>query len=347
MVGTNCFRVLSSIGLVLLVLVAPSIPARAADSLEPAAITAAIRAAIPLLEKGSAGSAEQRVCFTCHNQALPILALSEAKRRGFDIDEENLTRQIAHTKAHLQRGRENYLKGKGQGGGVITAGYALWALEASDSRSDETTAAVAGFLLQTQSDSDHWRHPGNRPPSSGSDFTTTYIALRGLDTFGTEQHRPEIEARVQTVREWLLKSEPKDTEDQVFQLRSLKYAEADDQAVEQAANGLIATQREDGGWAQTPEMESDAYATGTAVVALLQVGGLAADHPAIEKGLQFLLRGQLEDGSWHVATRAKPFQTYFESGFPHEKDQFISIAASSWATLALLLALPEDAPASN
>ena len=32
--------------------------------------------------------------------------------------------------------------------------------------------------------------------------------------------------------------------------------------------------------------------------------------------------------------------TYFESGFPHGKDQFISIAASSWATTALALSLP-------
>ena len=68
-----------------------------------------------------------------------------------------------------------------------------------------------------------------------------------------------------------------------------------------------------------------------------------ADDEAIRRGLRFLIDTQLDDGSWHVVTRAKAFQTYFESGFPHEKDQFISIAASSWATLALLMTLP-DAP---
>jgi hypothetical protein len=41
-----------------------------------------------------------------------------------------------------------------------------------------------------------------------------------------------------------------------------------------------------------------------------------------------------------VGSRSKPFQTYFESGFPYGKDQFISLAASSWATTALALALP-------
>jgi hypothetical protein len=39
-----------------------------------------------------------------------------------------------------------------------------------------------------------------------------------------------------------------------------------------------------------------------------------------------------------VKSRSKPFQPYYESGFPHAKDQFISIAASGWATAALAVA---------
>lgn len=304
-------------------------------------IRSAITRAIPLLDKGSAGSAEHRTCFTCHNQALPVMALSEAKKRGFPVDEKNLVRQLKHTFDHLERGRKNYLEGKGQGGRVITAGYALWALEAGDHKPDETTAAVTSFLLQYQNNSDHWRHPGSRPPSSGSDFATTYVALRGLAAFGTLDQQAKIETRIDTVREWLLKSEPKDTEDLVFRLRSLKYAESEGETIERTVAAVIEQQREDGGWAQTSEMKSDAYATATAIVALMEAGDVAADDPAVERGLRFLIDSQLDDGSWHVVTRAKPFQTYYETGFPHAKDQFISIAASSWATLALTRSLPE------
>lgn len=304
-------------------------------------IRSAIRLAIPLLQEGAAGSAEKRTCFTCHNQALPVLALSAAKRRDFAVDEATLKQGLDHTHAHLERGRKNYLEGKGQGGRVITAGYALWALEAGEHKPDETTAAVTSFLLQYQKDSDHWRHPGSRPPSSGSDFTTTYVALRGLAAFGTNEQRPQISSRIETVRDWLLKHKPKDTEDQVFRLRAFKYAEADDTAIKDAAEKLLASQRKDGGWSQTPDMQSDAYATGTVLVALLEAGGFKGEQQAIQRGLHFLLDQQLEDGSWHVVTRAKPFQTYYESGFPHEKDQFISITASSWATLALVLSLPD------
>src|SRR5262249_22594364 len=104
------------------------------------------------------------------------------------------------------------------------------------------------------------------------------------------------------------------------------------------------TQRQDGGWAQLPDMESDAYATGSALVALHQAGGLAVDDRAYRRGLSYLISTQRDDGSWHVVSRSKPFQTYFESGYPHGKDQFISIAAGGWATTALALALPKTTP---
>jgi hypothetical protein len=42
------------------------------------------------------------------------------------------------------------------------------------------------------------------------------------------------------------------------------------------------------------------------------------------------------DGSWHVKTRAFGFQPYFESGFPHGNDQWISMAATAWSALALM-----------
>ena len=167
------------------------------------------------------------------------------------------------------------------------------------------------------------------------------MALRGLTAFGTQQQRPKIEARTETVGRWLLSQSPTETEDRVFRLRALTYLDGSEDAVQKATAELIDSQRDDGGWAQTDEMKSDAYATPTVMVALLRAGHLAEDHPAVRRGVKSLLNTQLDDGSWHVVTRAKGFQTYFESGFPHGKDQFISIAASSWATLALLLTLPE------
>jgi hypothetical protein len=69
---------------------------------------------------------------------------------------------------------------------------------------------------------------------------------------------------------------------------------------------------------------------------------IATDAPAYQKGLRYLIQSQQADGSWHVRSRSRPFQAYYETGFPHGKDQFISTSATAWATLAILLAMPEQ-----
>jgi hypothetical protein len=181
--------------------------------------------------------------------------------------------------------------------------------------------------------------PAPRPPTEASSFTTTALAVRGLARYGRPEHRERIDKRIGAAREWLVKTPAKDTEDRVFRLVGLKAAGAAD-AARSAADELARSQRADGGWGQTDKMESDAYATGSALVALHQAGGMSTDDPAYRRGLGYLLGTQLDDGSWLVRTRSPQVQTYFESGFPHGKDQFISCAATGWAATALALACP-------
>jgi hypothetical protein len=107
----------------------------------------------------------------------------------------------------------------------------------------------------------------------------------------------------------------------------------------ETAQGLLDQQRKDGGWGQRPKMESDAYATGQALVALHQAGGLPVTHRAYQRGVNYILAAQAADGSWAVQSRSFPFQKYFESGFPYGHNQWISAAASSWATMALILTI--------
>ena len=99
-------------------------------------------------------------------------------------------------------------------------------------------------------------------------------------------------------------------------------------------------QRKDGGWAQLPTLESDAYATGEALYTLAQFVKDPMTDPAWRRGLRFLLETQEDDGTWHVARRAFPFQPTMKSGFPHHRDSWISAAATSWAVLALTQVSP-------
>jgi hypothetical protein len=329
-------------------LLLPGIVVRGADEGPSVAeIRQVVEKSLPLLEAASKGVLDHsRQCYMCHNQGPPVFALAAARSRGFKVDEANLQAQLKHTAAFLEKNKARYLDGRGQGGQADMAGYALWTLHVGGWRPDETTAAVAEYFLRYQKDSDHWSSVSNRPPSEVSPFTTTYVALYGLEYYGTKEQQERIEARRNQVRQWLLQAEPQDTEDRVFHLRGLQLAGAEETAVAKAKDELLKLQRTDGGWAQTNDLESDAYATGSALVALHESGGLATSDAAYRRGLRFLCKRQLADGSWHVKSRSKPFQPYFESGYPHQKDQFISCAAAGWATLALVLALPE-APADN
>jgi hypothetical protein len=316
-------------------------PALAAAKPDAEAVRAAVAKAVPLLEAGARGSAEKRKnCFTCHNQALPVIALTTAQARGLAVDAENLRQQLDFTVAHLARNRANYLAGKGQGGQALTAGYALLTLEFGGWASDATTAAVTEYLLRWQKDLDYWKPQSIRPPSEASLFTMNFVGLRALKKFGTEEQKERITQRTAQIRAWMLKTSAKDTEDRAFRLWALHVAEAAPEELRRAAQELLKTQREDGGWAQLPDLASDAYATGTALVALHQTGVLTAADVAYQRGLAWLLAAQRADGSWHVKTRSTPIQAYYESGYPHGDDQFISITAAGWATTALALALP-------
>ncbi|HTK74595.1 MAG TPA: prenyltransferase/squalene oxidase repeat-containing protein, partial [Gemmataceae bacterium] len=296
------------------------------------------------LWKGAEGHVDHRSCFGCHNQATPILAITAAGERGVSSRDKPLTDQLEFVAAFLERDRENYRQGKGQGGQVDTAGYALLTLEVGGWKPDATTEAVVEYLLQRDADRGYWRTTSNRPPSEWSQFTPTYLAIRALHRWSTREQKDRAAKRIDAARRWLVETPAKDTEDRVFRLLGLHAAGAGEDA-RSAAEELAKTQREDGGWGQTDDMASDAYATGTALFALHRAGGLAVDGPAYQRGVAFLVRTQLEDGSWLVLSRSRPFQTYFESGFPHGKDQFISMAATGWATAALSLALPAKSAA--
>lgn len=324
-----------AIGLVL----ACTLSLGAADP-QPQEVRQAIERSLPLIQKAMQGSLEQRShCFTCHHQGLGILTLVTAKSRGLSIDAGLLESQVQGAKGFLSKNKDRFLEGRGTGGEMDTAGYALWALSAANVPSDEVTSAVTNYLVKVQASSDHWKNSSDRPPSESSPFTSTYLSIRGLHAFGNADQQPAIEQRKARVKAWLVQTMAEDTEEQVFRLRALYLLAPGEPQTQLAAEILKKTQQEDGGFSQLPSGLSDPYATGSALVALHEAG-LPISDPAYQNGLRYLLKTQREDGSWYVKSRSVPFQTYYESGYPHGKDQFISMMAGCWSTMALALSLP-------
>jgi hypothetical protein len=234
---------------------------------------------------------------------------------------------------------EKLLQGDGFGGEQVTASYTLVGLAANKQPPNKTTDAMVHYLIGRQVADGHWSGLLNRPPLGGSDIAVTALSLRGLQVYAPKGLRQEVNNRVERARRWLTIEVPGNNEGRAFQLLGLAWANTDKQTLQKMAQALLAQRREDGGWGQLPTMESDAYATGQALVALHQAGGLPVTHRAYQRGVNYLLANQAADGSWLVMTRSVPFQRYFESGFPYGDNQWISAAASSWATMALILAV--------
>lgn len=313
-----------------------------------AAIRGAVAKAHAVLWKGVEGHAEHRSCFTCHNHGVPMLAFATARERGFAVPEKDFADLIEFSTAYFESYRERFLRGRGPGplslgGATDTTGWGLFALGVAGKEPDAVTAAAVEYTLQRDQNRDHWTAWGpSRPPAEGSAFMPTALAILGLRMYGLPEHRERIEKRVQMARAWLLTAPAQDTEDRVFRLLGLQAAGATPDDIRRAVADLVRSQRADGGWGQTDAMASDAYATGSALSALQMGGGMLVNDPVYRRGVAYLLRTQLGDGSWLVQSRSFPVQPYYESGFPHGRNQFISSAATAWAATALTLAIPTD-----
>jgi N-acyl-D-amino-acid deacylase len=310
----------------------------------PDAVRQAIEKGLRRLDTGAGNYIRNRQCFSCHHQALTIAALESARRRGFAVGEPRLRQQVEFTLNTFRPRLARVARGEAVPGGNTTAAYALFTLEAAGHEPDAVTGALVDYLLVRQRPDGSWPAQMDRPPSEGSVFTNNALALRGLKRYGIDERKVRAEAAFDKGRDWLRRNRPVTTEDRVFQLRALVSAGEDRKAVEAARGSLVAEQRPDGSWAQLPRHDGDAYATGTALTALCAAGACPTE-PAVQKGIAYLLKNQREDGAWIVTTRSRPVQVFFDNGDPGGKSQFISFAATGWATLALLELLPADKPA--
>lgn len=309
-----------------------------------AAVRAAVNKSLPLLQASSSAFINNASCVSCHSQSLGALTFSLARERGFKIDERVAREATEATLKRWENSRELAIQGQ-EMDAQIEGGYALWALAANRYNSNKTIDALVHHLAGKQAPDGRWRATSYRPPLEYSDFTATALTIKGLQQFTPTGRAEEISNRIKLARAWLLNSVPKTNEDRVFRLMGLRWSAANEQTTKQAADQLVVRQRTDGGWAQLDSLESDAYATGEALFALSQTAGLSTSGRVYQRGVDFLLRTQLSDGSWLIKSRSFPVIPFVDSGFPHGKNQFISAAGSSWATMALVLTLkPQPRP---
>jgi hypothetical protein len=304
----------------------------------PVAIRGAVERSLPLLQDAGVAFVKQTGCASCHHNSVVSMAVAAARTNGFAVNEATAKTQSSLIGSYLESWRDRALQNIPIAGAADTMSYLLLGLAADSYPPDPGTDAQAIWLKRKQMPDGHWPVQTIRPPIESYDIEVTAVAMRALQVFAPPSQRADYDKAVDRARAWLTTAKANDTEERAFRLLGLWWAGTPNEILKPAARDLLASQRADGGWGQTETMPSDAYATGEALFALRESGMSAAGDRAYRKGIEFLLRTQIEDGSWPVETRAVPIQAYFESGFPYGVNQWISAAATGWATAALALA---------
>ncbi len=284
-----------------------------------------------------------RACVSCHQQTMPATAAAMARDRGIAIDESIAAKNLRQITGFYRPIGDEALQNNNPGGGEVGVGYAVMALAAEHRPLDRMIAGFAHLTAARQMPDGSWPEAATRPPLEYSTVTRTALSVRTLTLYPIEGQRKEIEAKVARARGWLLAVKPQSAEEAGMRLMGLAWAKATRSQLDMAIREWEAQQRADGGWAQLPHLESDAYATGISLYALYEAGVPVTDA-AYKKGIQFLLRNQYQDGSWFVKTRAFPVQPQMESGYPFGYNQWISAAGASWASMAIAYTLPGVKP---
>ena len=298
-------------------------------------IRQAVDRALPPLEHSTAAFVAKRTCVSCHHNILSILMFQMARERGVTLDPAVLDAVEAKTFRSL--------RGPGAFDDAVQAvtlndptpddSYLLMAAHAAGLAPNLTTAVYARRLVQWQRDG-HWVTSDFRPPHSSSVFTATATAVRAISLYGPDN------ACISRARQWLARTRPASTEDAAFRLLGLVWAGAAANEIAAARRDLLGMRKPGGGWPELPGYQPDAYSTGESLFALHESG-----VKITSADLNCLISTQAADGTWRVRTRmvspAEISPPYFPTGFPYEKDEFLSYAGSAWATMALLTALPK------
>jgi len=308
-------------------------------------IQSAIESSLPLIQKADANFIPRAACFSCHNNSFAAMAVGSARGRGFPVDEKTSAQQVQANIFGLEKLRDYLHQGfftpVEDTFGPFVVSNVLVGLDAEHYKPDLNTDAAVMYLKSHQGVDGHWPYAAadGRPPICSDYIGQTSIAMRALQLYAPKTDKAAYDQAVQLAAAWLARARSVTNEDRSWRLIGLAWAARDKAATQKAMQELLATQRADGGWSDLDTMQSSAFATGKSLVAL-QAAGMAVSDPAYRRGVQFLLKTQQEDGSWFVKTRAMAIQPYFDAGFPHGYDQWISAAGTNWATMALSLASP-------
>lgn len=290
-----------------------------------------------------------RKCAACHHAPTMIWTFNEARAAGYSVDEPALKEIM--TWAFLDM-KTNSLTAEAPPRNVINLGWVYVLLSAETAPGLGTSSFLDGEssfaigrprtpgeddilsarqtllhqIINKQAPDGSWGRPLDlRAPLGGPIEDITILSRLALVQSGDASKATRD--CVDKAGAWLA-LHPHETSRQARNLRLLMNACEHRPAAElsPAIASLRAEQNSDGGWSQTPELASDAYATGQALYVLARAG-VRPGAGEMKRGVHYLIRSQREDGSWPMKSRV------------NAKDLTpITSAGAAWAVLGLLRA---------
>ncbi len=183
----------------------------------------AIEKGLAVLRRGVDNYPNHRQCFSCHHQAIPLLAFSLATKREqkswySPLDTERVAGILQLTKTSFTKQADALRMGLSIDGKALTVGYGLWTLQMAGEPKGELTDAMIENLVRTQREDGRWTIDSFRPPAASSDWMATALALRGFRYYCTDEQLKEgkVSDAIWKALLWTLQSdEPTTTEDWV------------------------------------------------------------------------------------------------------------------------------------
>jgi hypothetical protein len=309
-------------------------PTKPADY-QPSAREAIGRASALLVKSNEVFFREGGGCLACHHQPFAGRAFAAVKTAGLPVEPRLRQTLLDGMGVERARGFERLPLMNIGGGGYTTLLYPLAGMADMGEAASPLNDPMLHYIAVNQDTDGSWSAPGSRPPLQESGITQTMLGIYALKTWGWPARRAEFDARIARGRRWLETAPASTTVEEADRLMGLWLANAPAGELKEISGKLLAKQRADGGWAQTPYLESDSFGTAAALYSLRKTGFLAASDAVYARGAKYLLSTQFPDGSWYVRSRVVKLQPYFQSAFPYDHDQWISVSATAYAVMAL------------